>query len=153
MFARRPNPFLTARAFQAVAGVLGILLLLLQLVAPSLASAEQGEWMEICSEAGAVWVQVTPEDNNPDTGPCQDCAHCALCAVTAAAPLPQMPQIDPLRFVQNEQWGVHDLYISHKSQHLWPAGRGPPCAPQDRTERAPRASMASIQVTGGAPWS
>ncbi|MEX0367418.1 MAG: hypothetical protein AB3N22_15200 [Ruegeria sp.] len=153
MFAHRPLPRRHVRAPRAAAGGLGILLLLLQLLSPALASAEQGVWMEICSEAGAVWVQVDPEDGTTDTAPCPKCAHCALCAVTGAAPLPDLPGIVRSGGVQIGTWHVRTMYKPDNPAQFWPDSRGPPPAPQDRTERAPRASMASIQVTGGAPWS
>ena len=38
--------------------LLGALALVLQLLAPSFSSASEGEWIEICSEAGAIMVQV-----------------------------------------------------------------------------------------------
>ncbi len=145
-----PNPL--DRAFRAVVGLAGILLLLLQMLGPALASPGQGVWMEICSEAGAVWVQIELEEGSTDpTAPCPKCADCALCAVTGAAPLPNLPELGLTASVQTETLGCRNLYKSYNSARLWPETRGPPSATQNRTERAPRASMASIQVSGGAP--
>ncbi|NVO54726.1 hypothetical protein HW561_02840 [Rhodobacteraceae bacterium B1Z28] len=110
--------------------------------------------MEICSEAGAVWVEVDLEEGTDDpTAPCPKCADCALCAVTGTAPLPDLPEMARVGYVQYVRNQTRDLYYSYNSDWLWPATRGPPFAPQDRTERAPRASMAVTPFIGGAPWS
>lgn len=152
--SRRHRPAnLPHRALRALVGCAAILLLLLQLVAPQLAQAGQGNWIEICSEGGAVWVQVT-EDETPDPkAPCPRCADCALCALTGPAPLPDLPVWAVFQGVQNGQWALKPLYKTVNSPRLRPETRGPPVAAQDRIARAPRAVLASIHITGGAPWS
>lgn len=154
MFSRCHLPETAGRTFRALAGLAGIFLLLLQLLGPALASPGQGVWMEICSEAGAVWVQVDPEEETDDpAAPCPKCADCALCAVTSAAPLANPVEValrEGLSVVHPSQTHICNPYVFAR---LWPETRGPPCETQHRTERAPRASMASTQVTGGAPWS
>ncbi|WP_237212625.1 DUF2946 family protein [Ruegeria lacuscaerulensis] len=111
-------------------------------------------WVEICSEAGAVWVQVDLEEGTEDpTAPCPKCADCALCAVTAAAPVPDLPELARIEFAQSMQTVVPSQFGSSNSVWLWPETRGPPAALENRIERAQRASMASIQIPGGAPWS
>nr|WP_243470830.1 hypothetical protein [Ruegeria denitrificans] len=111
-------------------------------------------WIEICSEAGAVWVEVDLEEGTDDpTAPCPKCADCALCAVTTAAPLPDLPELTRDRFFQAERCETRDLVKDYTGKRLWPETRGPPRARQEIYERAQRASIASIQVTGGAPWS
>ncbi|MBY6084402.1 hypothetical protein KUW05_17390 [Ruegeria arenilitoris] len=110
--------------------------------------------MEICSEAGAVWVQVDLEDDTGDpTAPCPKCADCALCAITAAAPAPDLPQVQQPGFVQIPRCAFTDLLDLYNFERLWPETRGPPAAPEIRTDRASRASMASTRTEGGAPWS
>ncbi|WP_235216146.1 DUF2946 family protein [Ruegeria halocynthiae] len=154
MPALNPLHIIAVRALRAVCAFAGIFLLLLQLLGPALASPGQSMWVEICSEAGAVWVQVDLEEEDRDpTAPCPKCADCALCAVTAAAPLPGQPELIRAEFIQTAQSGVRILYEPYVSAWLWPETRGPPAAPGHKTERALRASMASIQVIGGAPWS
>ncbi|MGV6847925.1 MAG: DUF2946 family protein [Marinibacterium sp.] len=147
------NHDLPVGALRAVAGLAGILLLMLQLLGPALASPGQGTWMEICSEAGAVWVQVDPDEDTGDpAAPCPKCANCPLCAVIGLAPLPAMPGLAIWEVVQTEAFARTDQYKPHKSTWLWPQTRGPPRGPEKTTERAWRASMASTQVIGGAPW-
>ncbi|WP_254444321.1 DUF2946 family protein [Ruegeria arenilitoris] len=154
MPAARQNHSLPVRAIRVAPGLAGILLLMLQVLGPALASPGQGTWMEICSEAGAVWVQVDLEGDTGDpTAACPKCADCALCAITAAAPVPDLPQVQQPGFVQITRCECADLLDSYSSERLWPETRGPPAAPEIRTERAPRASMASTRTEGGAPWS
>ena len=145
---------LPVRATRAACGLAGILLLLLQAFGPALASPGESVWMEICSEGGAVWVEVDLEEDTEDpTAYCPKCADCALCAVTSAAPAPelvQIPQIGNFRVVQLQNSKSSMLYKSHK---LWPETRGPPRPTQETAERALRASMASTLSIGGAPWS
>lgn len=154
MPALNPLHIIAVRAPRAVCAFAGIFLLLLQLLGPALASPGQSMWVEICSEAGAVWVQVDLEEEDRDpTGPCPKCADCALCAVTAVAPLPDFPQAIQNEFVCFVRSEVRTLVNLYNAKWLWPETRGPPAAPKIRTERAPRALMASTQDVGGAPWS
>ena len=145
---------LSARATRAACGLVGIFLLLMQIFGPALASPGQSMWVEICSEAGAVWVEVDLDEEGRDpTAPCPKCADCVLCAATGEAPIPDLPQvtrIDFVQFVHCPGAGVFDLYTLDR---LWPETRGPPQGPEIKTERALRASMALIQISGGAPWS
>ena len=153
MPAFNPFHYLAGRGFRAAAGFAGIFLLLLQLLSPALASSHQGTWIEICSEAGAVWVQVDAEEDIIDpTAPCPKCADCALCAVTGNAPLPGTPELARFEFVRFVRLDCLELYKPHNPARMWPETRGPPSAIQSETERAPRVPMASFQVTGGAPW-
>lgn len=141
-------------AYRAVAGLAGIFMLILQLLSPALASPGQSTWMEICSEAGAVWVQVDLESETQDpTAPCPKCADCALCAVTGAAPLPDMPQVSLTGIEQFVRCDIGQIFDLHKSERLWPETRGPPPENKNKIERALRASMASTQIRGVAPWS
>ncbi len=150
----RPPHSLFDRVSRAVCGLVGIFLLLLQMLGPALASSGDSMWIEICSEAGAVWVEVDLEEDTDDpTAPCPKCADCALCAVTTAAPLPDLPlvaQAGDVRLVHVANQSLCDL---HSPKWLWPETRGPPHLTKEESERALRASMASTQVFGGAPWS
>ncbi|NOC92807.1 hypothetical protein GS614_12830 [Ruegeria sp. HKCCD6604] len=110
--------------------------------------------MEICSEAGAVWVEVDLEEGTDDpTAPCPKCADCALCAVTTAAPLPDLPLLMQSENARIVPAAIGDLCILYNSRRLWPETRGPPFATQEEFERALRASVASTLAIGGAPWS
>ena len=153
MLSHRPHPKPFARAHRALAGLAGILLLLLQLLSPALASADEGVWMEICSEAGAVYVQVDLKEDAGDTAPCPECASCVLCAVTGTGPQPVLPEMARPEFVQSGLVQARDVYKPYNPAQFWPDTRGPPAAPETESERAPRASMATIQRSGGALWS
>ncbi|MBO9411699.1 MULTISPECIES: DUF2946 family protein [unclassified Ruegeria] len=150
------NPLhnLPVRASRVACAWAGILLLLLQTLGPVLASPGQSMWVEICSEAGAVWVQVDLEEGTKDpTAPCPKCADCALCAVTTLAPLPDLPHLVLSQKTDLAQCQFADQFQPHDQTRLWPESRGPPRAPQETTERALRASVASTLKIGGAPWS
>ncbi|WP_298849992.1 DUF2946 family protein [uncultured Ruegeria sp.] len=154
MPAFRPPHNLFDRVSRAVCGLVGIFLLLMQMLGPVLASPGDSMWIEICSEAGAVWVEVDlEEDTNDPTAPCPKCADCALCAVTTAAPLPDLHQLAQAGNVQIAPSANRGLCVLYNSKRLWPETRGPPFATQDESERALRASVAFTQVIGGAPWS
>ncbi len=145
---------LPARAIRTAAGLAGMLLLLLQTFAPVLASPGESVWVEICSESGAVWVEVDlDEDTEDPTAYCPKCADCALCAVTSAAPVPELAQVAEIGLFCVVQVQNSKSSVLYKSDQLWPETRGPPLLTQESTERAPRASMASTLSIGGAPWS
>jgi len=149
-----PQHTLLSRAPRAVCALAGIFLLLLQMLGPALASPGESMWVEICSEAGAVWVQVDLEEETEDpTAPCPKCADCALCAVASEAPVPDLPVLLRGGFVQSARLNTCDLVPASSVKRLWPETRGPPHATQEETERALRASVASTQAIGGAPWS
>ena len=154
MSARNPLHNSAVRVFRATCAFVGILLLLLQMLGPALASPGQSMWVEICSEAGAVWVQVDLEEGTEDpTAPCPKCADCALCAATNAAPVPDLPELAGAAFTHAVECFAARQNTICESAWLWPETRGPPAAPAHKTERALRASMAPTQLPGGAPWS
>ncbi len=145
---------LPVRVFRAVCGWAGVFLLLMQVLSPALASPGQSMWMEICSEEGAVWVEVDlNEDSQDPTAPCPKCADCTLCAMSGAAVIPDLPQIVQIEFVQLVHCPTADPFNLYTTNWLWPETRGPPRGPEIKVERVPRASMASFQLSGGAPWS
>ena len=153
MPALSPLHSLPVRALRATCALAGILMLLLQTIGPALASPGQSMWVEICSEAGAVWVQIDLEEEDLDpTAPCPKCADCALCAVTSAAPVPNWPFLARDNAIHTEHSSPRDLVQVYSLKRLWPETRGPPAAHKKYLERAQRASIASIQVSGGALW-
>ncbi len=55
-------------------------MLVLQMLFPSLGKAAgSGWWIEICSEFGAVEVQIPLEDQNSHDRECPDCDSCLIC--------------------------------------------------------------------------
>jgi len=150
---------------RAWGAALGIVLLMLQLVVPVMGSAAAGgDWIEICSEFGAVEIQmppagtvsgavpgVEPGDGSSNTPECPDCATCALCALVTVA-------ID--REAQTTRLDARALpagrspaeVAARNPAQFWPDSRGPPPGPAIPTARAPRAALASIADTGEPPW-
>ena len=134
------------------AGVMAVLSLMLQLLAPSLASATQGDWIEICSEYGTILKQVDLSDETRSPGKghsdCEDCTFCALAALTSPPTGPEFDLADAsngktVRWVELLQGGV--------PRHLWPETRGPPALTQThKAVRDIRALMALTNFQGGA---
>lgn len=139
-------------------GVVAILFLMLQLLAPSLASAAKGDWLEICSEYGVVLMQVDVSDADgfaqgligSGTTDCKDCTFCAF-----AAPMgPSMGLEFELAHAfarQTTRWAEPAAPRSQRYQ--WPESRGPPTQNTSiNAERNSCASIASPYKKGGAPW-
>lgn len=138
---------------RVLTGYLGVLALIFQLLVPSFSYAAQGEWIEICSEAGAIVIAVDPETGAPvENQPCVDCDDCVLCAVSGPAVVehPTGQQDDPFSFDPCPV-GHPAIGVSNPAQ-FWSQLRGPPLATQKIIERARRASMALTPNTGGVPW-
>lgn len=154
MSANNPLHISAVRASRAACACAGLLLLLLQLLGPALASPGQSMWVEICSEAGAVWVEVALNEESQDpTAPCPKCADCMLCTASGEGLLPELTQIGQFEFVQFAHYRSVDVFNLNPSDRLWPETRGPPRGPEIKPDRAPRASTASLPVFGGAPCS
>jgi hypothetical protein len=142
---------------RVLTGLLGALALVLQLLAPSFSSASEGEWIEICSEAGAIIVQVDlsgdADQPSPTGAPCPECADCVLCATCDVAAPGAVPVIEARDLRVKPVQPVLQTSVPVNPAQLWPETRGPPLAPENRIERVVCASMASTLTTGGAPWS
>lgn len=138
---------------QVLTGYLGVLALIFQLLVPSFSFAAEGEWIEICSDVGAVLIEIDPDTGAPvQNDPCPDCDDCVMCAVSGAATMVQTlaVQTDPIA-VGLGPVGPAEISVSNPAQ-FWSQLRGPPLAPQDIIERARRASMALTSNTGGVRW-
>lgn len=139
---------------RVLAGYLGALALLLQLLAPSFSYAGPSDWVEICSEQGAVWIEIDAESGEPVEKDCPKCGACLFCAIgdgvvgSVSMSAGQKLEITLLRQVRTGETVVFEF------RGLWLTGRGPPPPLEhtDRTERAARASMAATLKTGGVPW-
>lgn len=134
------------------AGVMAALSLMLQMLAPSLASASQGDWIEICSEYGTVLMQVdlSDETSPPGTGhaDCEDCTFCALAA-------PMNPPAGTETDLADASTGKAVRWVEYIAEaverHRWPESRGPPVrATFEIAVRGPRASTAFTIYQGGA---
>ncbi|WP_054458982.1 FAD:protein FMN transferase [Phaeobacter sp. 11ANDIMAR09] len=66
--------------FRRLAGCGFVVMLVLQMLFPSLGKAAgSGRWIEICSEFGAVEVQIPLEDQNSQDRECPGCDSCLIC--------------------------------------------------------------------------
>lgn len=121
---RRPNrPDPIRSALRRVGGVLGIVLLVLQLLAPQLAQASEGAWIEICAEEGAVWIQM-PVEGTDD--PCPDCGDCLLCTTAMDGLIPaQDRSAEPLHLAASQRT-LPEATGPVARHRLWPETRGPP---------------------------
>ncbi|WP_372886269.1 DUF2946 family protein [Shimia sp.] len=138
-----------------LAGLMAVFALVLQLLAPSLASATQGEWIEICSEYGIVLQQIAPEDGTLPSqesgyGDCEDCAFCAFAAPLSPASGAGFELI-AASAAQTSRHGGRE--VGDDAQFQWPESRGPPSAKTFlHAERDPRMSKALTSNKGGALW-
>lgn len=152
MSVRTHKPTAKRRLASALCTVVWMILLVAQQLLPNLASAEQGNWIEICSGEGAVWVEVQSETTEGEKD-CPDCATCAFCnLVTPEAPFaPQSAALSTSMFseVKSE---TRQCFATNPAQD-WPDNRGPPATPKNITVRAAGAFMALTRSKGVAPWS
>ncbi len=136
------------------ARLMAILALVLQLVAPSLASAADGEWIEICSEYGIVLQQIDlVEGDLPSDSGYPDCEDCTFCAF--AAPLcPSSGVGFELSFASANQTSRSKApEAAGAIRYQWPESRGPPTRHIDNNaERNSCVSQASTLIKGGALW-
>lgn len=145
-----------ARVFcmRRLTGLVAVLFLALQLLAPSLASAAKGDWIEICSEYGITLVQIDLTEGESSPGPqhtdCEDCTFCAFAA-------PMSPPIGPVFELsadlarQSSRWA--EPVVLKMQRYQWPESRGPPAqTPNINAERNSCASEALTLIQGGAPW-
>ena len=162
-----PKPDLPAsrrrsRMARVVTGLLGVLALAFQLLVPSFSSAAPHyserasgdlEWIEICSETGVTLVQVETETGLPaQNQPCPECGDCVFCAAAGPVMQPGLGFAECGDALCLTHWRADaDIRVINPAQ-FWSHLRGPPLAAQDRTVRAPRASMASTPDKGDAPW-
>lgn len=134
------------------AGIMAVLSLMLQLLAPSLASASQSDWIEICSEYGTFLKQVDLSDEASPPGKGHiDCEDCTFCALVAPMSPPAGPVFDLADASKGKavQWA--ELIFSDTRRQHWPESRGPPARTQDNLAmRGSRASMALTNYQGGA---
>lgn len=157
---RAPNPFRFRNVFarvpclRAFAGSVAIVFLMLQLLAPSLASAAKGEWMEICSEFGITLMQVdTSDDTDAQNDGYSDCKDCTFCALAAPMSPPTGLEFELSRAFarQATRWAEPIDVLTLRYQ--WPESRGPPAWTQEKiVERNSRASEALTFQKGGALW-
>lgn len=141
------------RRLNSAFAMLGVALIVLQLLAPSLVRAGGGEWIEICSDGAAVWIQIDEDGEERESEPCPKCRNCTLCAVGSIAPLAAVPGVSLTSRPAKARFSVSAQCKYHNPAQFWPDNRGPPLETQDHMIRALRVALDFTPVTGGAPWS
>ena len=113
-------------------GLLGVVLLVLQSVAPLSAHASNSaNWVEICGEFGATLVQIDPDRNTPVTPhtPCKSCSDCVFCAAVHLGKLTTTALIGLDRALSSlAVFLVHQPDVTANAAQFWPDSRGPPRA-------------------------
>ncbi|MCP9481380.1 hypothetical protein NNA36_05350 [Shimia sp. CNT1-13L.2] len=138
-----------ARLRRLFVPVLGMLALILQMILPAVSQASEGEWIEICAEYGPVMMQIDFEDEEGEA-PCPDCGDCVMCAVSVPGLSDADPMIVSVAASLSEEAPLVGGIAPEGVRWLRPITRGPPAAPQVRTDRAPCAFMAYSLSEGGA---
>lgn len=135
--------------------MVSVFFLILQLVAPSLANAANGEWIEICSEYGVEVLQI--DLSQEDIGSSEsrtDCKDCTFCAFSAPMEPPAGPQylLTVSEPQQLDRWVEFQHILADR--HIWPESRGPPTQKNhsNNTERDFPVSLALTPNKGGALW-
>lgn len=152
--AQAKDALLRPALLRALCGGLAIFALVFQLLFPVAAQANNSDWIEICAEQGPVMIQVDYSGDQPEpvTDPCPKCQACALCALADVADPSTLSRVDMHVAVGRDDLSKAAQCLIVNPAQYWPDTRGPPVAPRNITERALRASIASIQNIGGALW-
>ncbi len=131
----------------------GILLLLLQLLAPIMGQAATGgEWVEICSEYGAVEVLIAPDGTPTEVPDCPDCDSCTLCASLTVVSPTSPPESAVFTIVDRQGLSRPGDRIADNPAQFWPDNRGPPRAKISYTHTGLRA-LAPSHSKGEVPCS
>lgn len=133
---------------RSLTGLLAVVALVAQMMAPPMAHANAGgdlgsDWIEICADAGPVLVRLRDDGSvekraptSPAHGSCPKCLTCVTCAGVAG--------IDPGVTVMD----CAGVFAASLKRHMaeavafvskaWqrPMTRGPPCGPQYKNEMA-----------------
>jgi len=139
------------------ASALGIILLVLQMLVPQTGQAAGGNWIEICSEYGAVEIQVDLDGIPLDSPPandieCPECPTCALCALTGVVAIETAAIATGFdASVLTPDWYGRENCTPNPAQ-FWPDNRGPPLA-KASTEHMGLRALALIPTKGEVPCS
>jgi len=129
-----------------------IFVLALQMFAPQTGQAAGGDWIEICSEYGAVQVLVDQDGTPVNESECPDCLTCALCALSGAVAIET--SANPVGFDASlwiSRWYASETNIPNPAQ-FWYKNRGPPRAKASHTHTGLRA-LALVPTKGEVPCS
>jgi len=119
-------------AGRALASAFGIMLLILQLLAPAVGQAAVGQqWVEICGESGAELVQLDLAGEIPANphAPCKICSDCVLCGAANTAATPSPTSFGLSRAMLRSVSYLHPQPdVAANAAQFWPDNRGPPRA-------------------------
>ncbi|WP_412551745.1 hypothetical protein [Shimia sp. MIT910701] len=146
---------------RSLTGLLAVVALVAQMLAPPMAHANVGgdlgsDWIEICADAGPVLVRLrddgsveTRAPTSPAPGSCPKCLTCVTCAGVAGID-PGVTLMDGAGVfavsVRNDMAG-EIVCVSKAWQR--PMTRGPPCAPQNKTTLARAGHVMTANPTEG----
>lgn len=141
-------------SFRRVSGACaGILLLLLQLIAPLMGQAATGgEWVEICSEFGAVEVLIASDGSPIEVPDSPDCDTCTLCTSLTVVPSAPPSEFAVFTIADRLNLGRSSDRIGDNPAQFWPDNRGPPRTKVSYTHTGLRA-LAPTQSKGEVPCS
>jgi len=134
--------------------VLAILLLVVQVAAPSQGLAfVDGNWIEICSDEGAEFVQLDALGNEipAEDEKCPECSSCSFCATACSAILTPVDYSQRVHYVMMSQSGIERVESKANSAQFWPDTRGPPSATRNNFAKALSLHLAPILNNGEAP--
>ena len=146
---------------RSLTGLLAVVALVAQMMAPPMAHANAGgdlgsDWIEICADAGPLMVRVREDGSvdkrapiSPAHGSCPKCLTCVTCAGVAGID-PAVAVMDGADVfavsVRNDMAGAI-VFVSKAWQR--PMTRGPPCAPQNKTTLARAGHVMTANPTEG----
>ena len=139
--------------FRRLAGYGVAIMLVIQLLFPSLGKAETAAtWIEICSEFGAVEVQVSLDEDESRNKDCPDCDKCLLCIAQHAQARINPATCTSLVVAAAATGPMSPSAEASNPAQFWHDGRGPPRLTTYNMKRACGASMTSTQRREAASW-
>ncbi len=145
--------------FRVLTGLAAACVLVLQISMPPMVHASNAAagWIEICTEAGLVQVQVdqngdlaSGEAESPAHAPCLKCTDCFTCASVSEATLFNTVLLG--KSALNESRLIWQAELQNVPSHssVWRMTRGPPVEPILQSARAGRAFIVTPNSKGGA---
>lgn len=128
-------------------------MLVLQLLFPNLSRADSATtWIEICSEFGAVEIQVQLNDEDSQDKDCPDCDICLMCIAEYGQLRGDLVVSDPFAVATGCGGNLHHSAEVSNPAQFWHDGRGPPRPATNNMKRACGASMTNTQSKEVASW-
>ncbi len=132
--------------FRRFAGYGVALMLVVQLLFPSLGKAEApATWIEICSEFGAIQVQISLDEDEHQDKDCPDCDKCLMCIAQNGQSRSNPAAFATIVLATAGTGQMHPNAEASNPAQFWHDGRGPPRLTTYNMKRACGASMATTQ--------